>query len=257
MWDTQVKILDYTTLIQLNETLDYAADSLLRIKEGVNQYFDFVLDQMQRQVDELANMMNEAKQRLDDAESDLSSCESSQRWDDDDKCYYPSCDSEKAYVNSARHEYEELRDKYEEAKNILSDVKYEIDRYHQRPGIIIPGGAEFTLEYTAKDHTDSATKKMNEIIETVEEYLGAKSSLNGECKTVSEIHSEAIKALDAEKEGSNDEKAGQFREASKQIREDMARETPANAYANELVICSYCHRPSSLCICQRLREKER
>ena len=177
MSDTQVKILDYTTLIQLNETLDYTADSLMRIRDGVNQYFDFILDQMQRQVDEIERLMEEAKQRLEEAEADLSSCESSQEWDEEDHCYRPSCDYEKAEVNSARREYDEWQSKYEKAKSILSDVKSEIDKYHQRPGIITPGGGDFTIEYTSGEHTDSSIKKMDEIIEVVEEYINGEDGL--------------------------------------------------------------------------------
>lgn len=257
MADTQVRILDYTTLIQLNETLDYTADSLMRIKDGMNQYLDFVLEQMQLQVDEIEQQMEEAKRRLEEAESDLSSCESSQEWDEEDKCYHPSCDYEKAAVSSARHEYEALRDKYEKAQKIMSDVKYEIDKYHQRPGIITPGGGDFTLEYTSQDHTDAATDKMNEIIEVVEEYLGAKATLSGNIKTASDIHNEAIEQLDNEKKNGDSSKTEKFKEASARIRREQADETPANATANEVVICSGCHRPLAICVCQRIRERER
>ena len=255
MSDTQVKILDYTTLIQLNETLDYTADSLMRVRDGVNQYFDFILDQMQRQVDEIEGLVEEAKQRLEEAEADLSSCESSQEWDEDDHCYRPSCDYEKAEVNSARREYDEWQSKYEKAKGILSDVKSEIDKYHQCPGIITPGGGDFTIEYTSGEHTNSSTKKMDEIIEVVEEYIGAKSNLSGDSKTVAQVHSEALEALEGEKKDNNNEKAAKFRASSEDVRERMARTQPSHATANEIVICSGCHRPLPLCICQRVRER--
>lgn len=255
MSDTEVKILDYKTLIELNETLDYTADSILHLKEGVNGYLDFILDQMQGQVDELERMMDEAKQRLDEAEEELSSCEASQEYDEEDKCWRPSCNSEKSAVNAARREYDECRDKYERAKDILSDVKREIEKYHQRPTFIEPGGGEYTLEYLAKDHTDAATQKMDKIIEVVEEYLASKASLTGESVSVSAIHDEAVEALNEEKKNPSGEKAEKFRAATEQVREQMAHDMPTNVSSNVVAVCPGCHRPFPLCVCQRLRER--
>lgn len=255
MSDTEIKILDYKTLIQLNENLDYTADSLLRVIDAVNQYFDFVLDQIRCQVDEIETSMNEAKERLDEAEEDLSSCEASQEYDEEDRCWRPSCDCEKAAVYAARREYEEWQEKYNKAKDILSDVEREIEKYHQRPGIIIPGGGESTLEYLAKEHTDASTKKLDEIIQVVEEYLASRASLAGGNKSVSDVHEEALEALEEEKKSTNSEKAEKFRAAADEVRERMVHDMPTNAPSNEVVICSGCHRPIPLCICQRVRER--
>lgn len=255
MSDTEIKILDYRTLIQLNENLDYTADSLLRVIAGVNQYFDFVLDQIQRQVEEIERAMNEAKERLDEAEEALSSCEASQEYDEEDGCYYPSCDFEKADVTAARREYEEWQEKYNKAKSILADVEREIEKYHQRPSFVIPGGGESTLESLAKEHTDASTKKMDEIIEVVEEYLASRANLTGENKSVSDVHEESLEALEEEKKSTNHEKAEKFRAAAEGVRERMVHDMPSNALSNEVVICAGCHRPLPLCICPRIRER--
>lgn len=252
MSSSDIRIYDYYSLVQLNESIDYCADSLQKIIRSVNGYLESIVNGMESQLSAIKDEVDSAKERLDNAEDNLAECERNQEWDEEEKEYRPSCSCEQSCLAAARRDYEEVSRKYEDAQRIVSSVKYEIDEYHKPRGVIMPGGAESTLKYLAEEHSASSTKKMDAIIEVIEEYLGARASISGRVLSQQEVRK---KAEDIHM--NNAQKAEEFMMASEKIRKRQKEESSSHniSDADTIVICPGCHRPIPICRCARTRER--
>ena len=236
----RVYIRDYKDLIHLRDVMDYCGDSFLKVLDEVDAYLRSCMQAFERQRDMLKMQLDRAQEEMNMAKQALSSCESSQRWDEEDKCYRPSCRSEKSHVESACRHRDECERKYNEACRIVSDCSYQIDQYKKWGGLLSPPGGEKTLEYLAKGHTTEGVGKMNAILDiVVKRYLGRQ-----------------IEAT-SETEAPTGEKAQQFKEASGRVKEKQKAESSSNkiAGADVSMICPGCKRPIPICICARNRER--
>jgi chromosome segregation ATPase len=242
MSDINIHILDHKSLIRLNDAIDYCGDSLLNLLPKVDNYFKNQIDAFEQQRDFLKEELDKAEEALKVAERSLSDCENSKRWDDEDKCYRPSCDGEREWVNSAKEYRTDCKDKYDKACRIVSDCKYAYEQeYKHVGGMLTPHGAEKTLEILAKGHTDEANEVLNNIIADVESYL--------------EIPHEELH----ENEGMTFEKQQKFHEASEQIKNMQQSDSNYHNVVDATVetICAGCHRPIPICACPRTRERIR
>jgi hypothetical protein len=239
MTDSKVLIYDYKTLIQLNDAMDYCGDSLLKLLKTVDEYLQSCLRAFEEQRDNLKRQLDREAEELREAENALSDCTSSQEWDEEDKCYRPSCSSERSNVESAKEHYYDCKEKHDKACGIVSDCKHEIEEYKFSGGILRPSGGEKTLEYLAKTHTDEAQAKMNKILELVEKYLGRPLQ-----------ETEANESLPPTQ-------AQQFKEATEKVQAKQKSESSNIANANVSMVCNDCKRPIPICICAKQREKVR
>ena len=103
MSEPSAHIRDHQSLIELNNTLEYSADSILKILEQVDSYLKGVIEALKKQMKVLEEELRAAEESLAEAEKAHSSCLASQRWveeyeDEDGNThggyYTPSCNSE-------------------------------------------------------------------------------------------------------------------------------------------------------------------
>ena len=239
------------TLYDLKSRLDHGGDTMLKVLEGVNNYFEGVKDVLRQQVELLENQWREAQEQLSRAEEAYSSCLASQRYDEEDGEYHPSCYSEQCDVDRARRYEEECRERYEHGRRIQGEVDSEIEKYKAPWGILVPPGAEKFLEHLAKEHTHSAIEKLDKIIEKVEEYLRFGV-------TMARPGAGQVSIPEDDKGSSNTTKVdvkpepGAFAAGV----QNVINKTKPIESATRVMVCDKCGRPMTLCTCQRLREKE-
>lgn len=256
MTDGKVIILDYHTLIQLNDALDYCGDSLLKILKEVDNYlqsciraFEEQRDILKEQLEIAEQQLQEAERAFQEAENVYSDCIASQReyTDKDGNTHIsPSCASESSQMESARRHKEECYEKREECKrklekaeSILSECRYEIEMYKFCDILVRPNGGEKTLGYLAKFHTDEAQAKLNKILEIVEKYLGRPLQQT--------LPNESLSPT----------KEQQFKKATEKVQAIQKSESSDIADANVSMLCQVCHRPMPICICARMKERVR
>lgn len=252
MGDSNVYIRDHLSLVALNNTLGYGADSILKLLESVNSYLDGVLDVLDKQVKCLADELKKAEQALSAAEEELRSCEASQEWDEEEHEYRPSCSSESRSVARARRVCDECRRKYDEGRRIKDECDKEIESYRD-PGLYFkPPGGERTLEYLAVEHTEDATKKMQEILDIVEGYTRTPVSVgNISGYRVTPVVPNGNRPVEDRPLG-DAEKKKRFENA---VRNVIERQQDRNygdrkiADANRAMKCPQCDRPIAACIC--------
>lgn len=261
--EPSVKIFDHRSLDELIEAQQYAGDSILKLVAHVGEYFDSMIKSMEDMKKELEKQVQEAQEELSQAESDYSSCLSSQTYDEEDGCYHPSCDAEASYVDHCREVYDDLKKRDEQAAQVLSDCKHELDAYRAPFGFIQPPGGETLMKYLGKEHTDAACDKMDKIRECVKKYLDvpcsirdAKQQRNAEQIQLYEEASQKIKEKEEQEEQENrDKKIDAFRSATERLQHSQSREGFRSA--NAVAICPQCGRPINVCICQHIMERRR
>ncbi len=252
-------IKDYEALLDLRTSMSYCGESLSKFIDEVDSYLDLCMDGFQRQKEVLERLVQEAAERLREAQSDLSDCEHSQEYDEEEKEWRPSCSSERSHVNSAQSRYDKLKDQLDRANNIISNYEYELRQYREPRGILAPGGARAQLEYLANTHTKEGVEKMDKIIEiVVVKYLGRQIEMPTEmpeATTKEDAYRLGIERLNQMTEEVDSSKIRKFEEASERIREKQKQESRDLAQPNVMMVCPYCHRPLRICICARIRER--
>lgn len=262
MSEPSAHIRDHQSLIELNNILEYSADSILKILEQIDAYLKGVIEALKKQMKVLEEELRAAEEALAEAERAHSSCVASQRWvdeyeDEDGNThggyYTPSCDSEASEVERCREKRDRCQEKYEKAKCICDGCEHEIDEYKKAPGFITPPGGEKLMEALAKDHTDKATSKMREILAVVERYLRYNMSTKVSCSSTTPTENVSAKTLSPE------EKKERFNSAIQKVIERQQNENHGSrqiADANRVIRCPRCGRPPIACICNNIRERE-
>ena len=250
MAEPGANILNHRTLYDLKDRLDHSGDTMLRVLEGVNNYFEGVLNVLQQQVEILRAKWEEAQEQLSEAEDALSSCEASQTWDEEDEEYHPSCNSEKRDVERARQYEAECRETYEQGQRIQAEVQSQIEKYRAPAGLTAPPGAEKYLEYLAEDHTNKAIEKLDKIIEIVEQYLRFGVTMDrpgaGQVPVKDSDEQELADSVSLK------DKKEAFETGTKKVTE----RNKSIESSTRVMVCPRCGRPLTLCVCPRLRGKE-
>lgn len=265
--NSKAYIRDHQSLIDLNNTLEYGADSILKILESVNSYLQGVKDALSKQLKGLEEELRVAEEELAEAERVHSSCVASQRWVEEEEdedgntyggYYTPSCDSEASEVERCQTERDRCQERYDKGRRICDECEYEIAKYKETGGFVIPPGGEKTLEYLAKEHTDKATSKMREILDVVEEYLRCNMSTKS-YNTSSTIAAPNLNDPESDKPLSPTQKKERFTNAIQKVIQRQQEENYGSrkiADANRVIRCPRCGRPSIACICSNTRERE-
>lgn len=267
MCNSKAYIRDHQSLIDLNNTLEYGADSILKILESVNNYLQGVKDALSKQMKGLEEELRIAEEELVEAERAHSSCMASRHWveeyeDDDGNIhggyYTPSCDSEASKVERCQKERDRCQERYDKGKHICDECDDEITKYKEIGGFVIPPGGEKTLEYLAKDHTNKATSRMREILDVVDEYLRCNMSTKS-YSTTSIVTAPNLNDLESERSLLPTQKKERFTSAIQKVIKRQQEENYGSreiADANRVIRCPKCGRPPIACICSNTRERE-
>lgn len=251
MNNTGAYIRDHRSLIELNNTLNYSADSILKLLDAVKSYLTGVQNVLTKQVECLANELEAAEQVLAEAEERLRSCEASQEWDEEEHEYYPSCSSESHAVARARDVRDECRRKYDDGCRIKSDCEQEIELYQKDCGMLSPCGGEKLLEYLAVEHTDNAAKKMQEILEATEDLISARATIGNDSKCSDSAVSDNVRPGE-DKPLTDEDRKERFKKAIQNVIERQHDQNSGDlkiADANRAMKCPKCGRPILACIC--------
>jgi len=257
MSEPTAHIRDHQSLIELNNTLEYSADSILKILEQVDRYLAGVIEALKKQMDVLEEELRVAEEELSESEQALSDCEASQEWDEEEEEYRPSCSCEAGRVSSAREIRDKCQERVNQAQSIIGDCEYEIEEYKKSGGFITPPGGEKLLEGLAHDHTDRATSKMREILDIVEKYLrynmSVKSPFNSSIPPAADSMSSIDNTLTPE------QKKDRFNDAVQRVIQQQQSDNCGSrqiADATRVMRCPGCGRPPVACICNNTRERE-
>ena len=261
--EPSIKIFDHRSLDELIKAQCFAGDSILKLVAHVGSYFDSMIDAMEKMKQELEKKVESAREALDRAETKYDRCCRSQRWDDEDRCYGPSCDSERNRVEHCRQIYDDLQRRADQASRVLSDCKSELSLYRAPFGMLQSPGGETLMKYLGKEHTNAAHNKMDKIRECVKEYLEvpcdlreAQQQRNAEQIQQYEEATQKIKEKEEQEEQENrDKKINAFRSATERLQHSQSREGFRSA--NAVAICPQCGRPINVCICQHIMERRR
>ena len=259
MSEPSAHIRDHQSLIELNNTLEYSADSILKILEQVDGYLKGVIEVLKNQTKELEEELRAAEEKLSEAEQALSDCEASQEWDDEEEEYRPSCNYEAGRVRLTREIRDKCQERVNQAQKIQKDCEYEIEQYKYTGGVmgVPPPGGEKTMEDLAKEHTDKATSKMRDILAVVEKYLRYNMSTKASCFSTTPTDIDVTNG--SSKTLSPEEKKERFNSAIKKVIERQQSENYGSrqiADANRVIRCPRCGRPPIACICNNTRERE-
>lgn len=261
--EPSIILYDHHSLDELQNAQHFASDSIIKLVAHVGNYLDSQIGAMEEQKRELEKQVEEARDRLDKAESAYSDCLSSQKYDEEDHCYRPSCDWEAANVDQCREEYDELKRRDEQAERVLSDCKSELSKYREPGGFVTLPGGETLMKYLAKEHTGKANEKMNKIRECVQDYLSVPCSIEDAKiqQTAEQIQQEEEETRQLEEKQSETEremaekKTAEFRDATATMQKRMSQ--MGYRSANAVAICPGCKRPINVCICQHILERSR
>lgn len=247
MSDNEIYIIDDQSLYDLNNELEYAADSLLKVEESVESYFGGVKEALEKQLELLRERLEEAEKELEAAEADLSSCEASQTRDDDGN-YTHSCASEERAVQAARREVEECRRKYEAGKEIVNNCQSEWDTYHKPYSFLSPAGGHDFIDHAANKHTDEATETLKKVIEINNRYLqmafGGEPANPIENTNPSHVRPENIPLT---KDQQDSRREGMVMQVNREF-------GAPKVAANRVMVCPSCGRPYAMCICARKKD---
>lgn len=250
MSDTSAYIRDPRSLAELSNTLTYSADSILKLLNSVKNYLSGVQEVLANQVEILANELESAEQALAEAEEDLRFCEASQEWDEEEHEYYPSCSSESSAVAGAREVRDECKRKYDEGCRIKSDCEREIKLYQRSGDILSSCGGEKLLEHLAVEHTDKATRKMQEILDAAEEMASSRVTIGRDLRRSDSVSDNRLRFED--KPLTKEDREERFKNAIQNVIERQHDKNYGGrkiADANKAMKCPKCERPILACIC--------
>lgn len=246
----EIHIRDLQTLYDLHNALEFCAEQLTSIVEGVNNYLDGVLRVMETQKELLQKRLEEAKEKVRKAEEALYSCETSQKWDEEKKEYVPDCSSEASVLRAARDEEDECAAAYREAERIYGECEREISKYHDKGGFITPPGGEWTIRNLADEKTEQAVKRLDEIIEQLRAIL--LTSMGGGVSSSGNSRQRVLENGPL----SEKEKAERFGNAVKKLNQEIKDGNGNIPGSNRVMVCPECKRPLIACTCEnQVRER--
>lgn len=250
MGNSQAYIRDIGSLHHMSDTMDYCADSLLKLIAAVDAYFNNVINSLKDALGIVKAKLDEAKERLEEAESALESCEASQYYDEEEGEYVPSCNYEAAQVSRCREEVTKWQEKYDQGKQIVDDTQKAVDDYHHRPsGLTSPGG-ECLIHSLATDTCQKGMEKMGCIINKLEDFVNFQILEPGseiDPKFHNEHRSDDDMPLD------DYDKERRLKDAFHEVRKEQSSDSSYYnvADANGIMVCKDCGRPFALCVCKK------
>ena len=256
-----VSIGDGAYLDQLISAQIQTSDSIKDLLEQVNRDFDALMKNMEEQKNCLEKKMQEAERRYQQAEAAHSRCLASQRYDEEDKCYRPSCDAEAANAERYRKEYEDLNRRYQQAEQILNDCNNKLNEFRSSAA---------DVKNMLDERTGSASDKMNMIKDKLSEYDSSSVSLGSLLHSNNNSNKQEASAKVQNASGQDSNKTEEERqakikavnEARQNLENQMKRQDLMQKLKNatddlkkkdaeNIPRCPQCHRPKYLCTCPK------
>lgn len=271
MSNSKIYILDHKLLGELNNALEYAADSVLKVQRAVISYLSGVIEVMEHELEVVAHKYEEAKERLEAAQRRLANVQAAL---ESARLNASGCmDGADGFVSTAacaaygavnataagaagtlvaaatadcervQRNCDKWRERHEKAKDIASQCKTYKSDWEYRDAFSF--GGDYHLEILGKEHTDEATKKLRKILGVVEKYLDFPISLH-----TSKIKTDG-NVLD------KDDKRTIIRNSENRVINEQIKEMNRHnsVGANRVAKCGQCGRPLSICICRNIRNK--
>lgn len=160
-------VSDVILLEKLEEQIGSSGKAMANIDQNVCNYVNNVRNDLERQLDTIHGRLQEAEQKLDEAENALSACHTSQVLDPMTGLLVPSCDWEENAVESARMEVETWRTKYEQGQQILGECQREIAEYNGS------GGGHGLILTMYEQQTPKATQILRDCIDRLQDILSS------------------------------------------------------------------------------------
>lgn len=248
-----VFIRNIHVLEEMNNMIAFTGEAMANIEENVSNYIDGIRDVLEQQLDIIREHLEEAEEELSEARYALSSCEASQRYDDETGEFFPSCSAEESAVNRAQKEVEKWQKKYDEGKYIVDECKKEIDDYNT-PGtpdaILFPPGGHYLIQNMSQEQTPKIGEQLRDYIGKAHDVL--QQDVGGDPTVEYEITNPYVTKDD--KPLSEDERFAKFRENIQRQKEEQAHEAFRHEIkdANRAMRCPTCGRPLQLCICRNM-----
>ena len=166
-----------TKVTYLMETTDAEINGELNM-------MDAICEQIRQKWEMAKQLLEEAKNRLYEAEKAYDSCRLSQTQDEDGN-WHPSCAGESAAVDAARADVQAKEDEeykwrqnYERACKIVDWQKSCVREFWKEPGIIIPPGPGWELKYIGGKYSEELVSKLDECLEQLGIYEETNLSLD-------------------------------------------------------------------------------
>ena len=243
-------------MVDLGNAIEYAGDTVSKLREAVDGYFKAVEEAMERKIEEFRRELEAARQVLSAAQDALSACRASRYYDDEkEEWVEPNCSCEERDVRQAEKEVNRLEKIVKRLEDIKSNTEYEIDKYRQPGGMISPPGGDGVLSMLGESYTNEATDRMQAILEVVEKYLRVNIHSNGSTLSIDDSADSAIMGYTSGEE----KKAEAFRSGIERILQRQKDQNYGDRKINEanaVTLCPRCHRPFPIaCICENIRER--
>ena len=159
-------ISDVDLLVKLDQRIGASGQAMANIDQSVVSHLNNVRDTLERQLDVIREKLQEAEQRLSEAESACQACHASQ-FCDEFGMVVPSCASEESAVEVAQMEVEKWRSKYEQGQQILGECQREIGEYNGS------GGGHSLVLMMSEQQTLKASQLLHGCIDKLQDILNS------------------------------------------------------------------------------------
>lgn len=197
-------IRDVHLLEELEERIVSSGEAMSHIDANVSNYLNEVRESLQRQLDFIYDRLNDAQQRLSQAESALRACQASQSTASAMGMMCPSCVMEEQEVEMARMEVEKWRMRYEQGQQIVEDCGRETEEYNGS------GGGHNLIQNMCNHQTPKVSQLLHGCIDRLQDILGTNVEFGGQdndSQSSDSFHQEMNEA----KISSNDRRFDAFR----------------------------------------------
>lgn len=126
--------INYDSVAQLRTTFSNNSELISNATSMFDSYVNETVTAMEQNLMVIRERMNQAKAEYETAKSDLASCEASQKYDDEEGEWYPSCDAEAHRLKEAESKYEQCKEVYERANFVMLECKSKISEYKSIKG---------------------------------------------------------------------------------------------------------------------------
>lgn len=259
-----IYIADTQTLDDLMMRLEYGADTMLSVRDAINNYLNGVVAVMQSMEQRAASLLETARVSMQEAEANLATAErvlEECQMDDDDDYYYGD-DDDDGYYDDDDDSCEEAEEAVNAAREAVAAAQQEVERREKnwiRAGHIVteckdarmawlvsvnPGceSGDAYLKNLGEKTLNDAKQRMLRIQEVVEKILSVQFSENKPVESFSPVSESPL----------SERAESRLREQSiDDIREKQVSGARyyGQADATHIVKCPKCGRPPLGCIC--------
>lgn len=205
-----IHIADEKYLYQLSSAQTHAYESIMNLCGRIEQDCNKLMKGMEEKKKLLEDRLKVAERNYRNAEAAYGRCCASQKWDDEDKCYRPSCDCEAAAKARYQKEYVDLMQRAQKADRVIEECERKLDEYCSF--------AE-NVKNTLSEKQLKSEERMSAIIDKVSDYNSSSVSIDSGASCESGVNNDKNKeTIDKNKEAINKEKIKKYKDATEKIK---------------------------------------